>query len=252
MSRGMFRHARRACLCLAIVLSLRNIPGALGAQSSPAGNGVLEGVVRDSVSGSPMQKSLVCAELPRGPSWVTSRCGRTDSTGTYRVDSIPSGRRRVSVLCETVRGLGSKHLASDSVALDEGASVRRDWLVPSIGCDPRPIRRMTGFFRGHYTPGFEASEFVPCAADGWFVPGDSLDWYSFNNRRAWVEWAPGFNQRLEWPRAPRDAYGNSRFYVRWRGTVVGPGRYGHMGVSAFEIRVDSVAELRAPNKRDCR
>ena len=247
----MVRHPTHARLCFAIAASLGGLPGAIGAQAPVAETAVVEGVVRD-MAGSPMQKSLVCADIPRGPSWLTSRCSRTDSAGTYRVDSIAPGRRRVSVFCETVRGLGSKHVASDSIDVDGGATVRRDWAVSRVGCDPRTIRHVRGIFRGHYTPGFESSEFVPCAADGWFAPGDSLDWYPFNNRRAWVEWAPGFNQRLKWPTAPRDKHGYSPLYVRWRGTIVGPGRYGHMGVSAFEMSVDSVMELRAPAKRDCR
>ena len=241
----------RVPLWLVIAAPIVGVPGAIGAQSPVAETAVLEGVVRD-MSGAPMQKALVCADIPRGPSWLTSRCSRTDSTGTYRVDSIATGRRGVSIFCETVRGLGSKHIVSDSIDFDDGAGVRRDWAVSRIGCDPRTIRHVTGIFRGHYSPGFESSEFVPCPADGWFTPGDSLDWTPFNNRRAWVEWAPGLIQRLKWPKAPQDEYGSSRYYVRWRGTVVGPGRYGHMGVSAFEIRVDSVMELRARGRRDCR
>ena len=239
----------RTRLRFVVIASLGTITAPVQAQSS-GDTAVLEGIVRD-MSGVPMQKSIVCADMPRPQGWQTSRCSRTDSTGTYRVDSIASGRRLVSVFCDTMRGLTSKHAASDSIAFDGGASVRRDWSVSRIGCDPRMLRHVKGTFRGHYTPGFESSEFVPCPADGWFVPGDSLDWYPFDNRRAWAEWAPGFRQRLRWPTAPRDKYGNSRFYVRWRGTVVGPGRYGHMGVSAFEIRVDSVMELRAPRRRDC-
>jgi hypothetical protein len=238
--------------CLTIVASLAVIATALDAQSLGTGTAVLDGVVRDSGSGQPMHKSWVCVNVQLSQSSFANRCGRTDSTGAYRADSIPSGRRQVWVACETVRGLGGKQLASDGMAFDESTSVQRDWAVSSVGCDPRRIRRVTGFFRGHYTPGFESSEFIPCPADGWFIPGDSLDRYPYDNRRAWTEWAPGFNQRLRWPRVPRDRHGNSRFYVRWRGTVVGPGRYGHLGVSAFEIRVDSVMELRAPSKRDCR
>lgn len=49
----------------------------------------------------------------------------------------------------------------------------------------------------------------------------------------------------------RDSYGNPRFYVRWQGTVEGPGEYGHLGISPFEIWVDSLIEIRAPSKADC-
>jgi len=156
---------------------------------------------------------------------------------------------RISVHCETIRTL-SKSLASDSVLL-ANVRLRRDWTVGTEGCDPRPVRRVSGTFSGHYTPGFESSKFVPCPSSEWFIPADSLDAYPYDARRAWVRWSVGRMRELKWPKAPRDPYGNSRYYVRWRGTVVGPGRYGHLGVSAFELQVDSVAELRAPGPQDC-
>ena len=209
------------------------------------------GMVRDSASGDPIHKAWVCAFIPAGLSSIESRCARVDTVGAYRLDSLPAVGMRVSVSCETIRGMG-QGLAYDSVVFADSASLRRDWTVPTAGCDRRPVRRMAGVFRGHYTPGFESSEFVPCAADGWFIPGDSLDLYPFSARRAWTTWPPGVGRGLKWPDARRDRYGNSRYYVRWRGTVVGPGRYGHLGVSAFEFVVDTVLELRAPRQRDCR
>jgi hypothetical protein len=209
------------------------------------------GIVRDSASGNPVHKSSVCALIPAGPPFFESRCARVDTAGVYRVDNLPALGMRVFVSCEAIRGV-EKGLADDSVVFADSASLRRDWTVPTAGCDRRPVRRTVGVFRGHYTPGFESSEFVPCESDGWFIPGDSLDLYPFNARRAWATWPPGVGRDLKWPDAPRDSYRNSRYYVRWRGTVVGPGRYGHMGVSAFEFVVDSVLELRAPRKRDCR
>lgn len=211
----------------------------------------LFGIVRDSASGDPIQKSWVCAFIPAGPSALESRCARVDVLGAYRLDSLPAVGMRISISCETIRGIG-RGLAYDSLVFADSVALRRDWSVPTTGCDRRPVRRVAGVFRGHYTPGFESSEFIPCAADGWFIPGDSLDLYPFNARRAWATWPPGVGRNLEWPDAPRDRYGNSRYYVRWRGTVVGPGRYGHMGVSPFEFVVDTVLELRPPAQKDCR
>jgi len=221
------------------------------AQNTPRRLAAIGGVVRDSASGRAVQKASVCTLIPAGPSLLSQRCGVVDSTGRYRLDSLPLRSLRISVQCETLRGLG-KALASDSVVFTDTVLVRRDWLVSRTGCDPRPVRRVTGVFRGHYTSGFEASEFIPCAADGWFIPGDSLDTYPFNARRAWVTWPAAVGESVKWPDAARDRYGNSRYYVKWRGTVVGPGRYGHMGVSTFEFQVDTVLELRIPGRRDCR
>jgi hypothetical protein len=219
------------------------------AQSNAQGAAVITGLVRDSTSGRPAQKAFVCALITIRRALLTSRCAPVDTAGTYRLDSLPMVGMRISVQCEMIRSLG-KSLASDSVFVGS-LILHRDWAVGTAGCDPRPVRRVSGVFRGHYTPGFESSEFVPCPTSAWFLPADSLDGYPYDAHRAWVEWSIGFMREVSWPTAPRDTYGNSRYYVRWRGTVLGPGRYGHLGVSAFEFRVDSVFEVRAPRRRDC-
>jgi hypothetical protein len=163
---------------------------------SPAQTGPLPrtaaiyGLVRDSASGGPIQKSWVCVDIPSKPAVTETHCAHVDSVGAYRLDSLPAVSVGVSLACEAIRGRG-KRLGQDRVVLADSSAVRRDWTVASTGCDRRPVRRVTGIFRGHYTPGFESSDFVPCAADGWFIPGDSLDLYSFNARHAWAAWPRG-------------------------------------------------------------
>jgi hypothetical protein len=115
---------------------------------------------------------------------------------------------------------------------------------------------VAGVFRGYYTVGFESSKFVPCAADAWFIAGDALRREPYDERRAWVEWPNDSGRtlrRVTWPRiASLRRTGYATYFVQWRGTVEGPGRYRHLGVSAFEIRVDSVLVVRKPTRRDCR
>jgi hypothetical protein len=211
----------------------------------------IAGVVRDSVPRPPTRKQSVCALIPAGQSTFYWRCADIDSSGAYRLDSLPLERIQISIQCQTI-GIMNKGLVYDSIAFTQPTVVRRDWVVDRAGCDPRPLRRVTGVFRGHYTPGFESSEFVPCAADAWFLPGDSLNVYRIDMRNAWADWPTRADRKVKWPDAPRDSYGNPRFYVRWRGTVEGPGNYGHMGVSAFGFNVDSVLDVRAPRPTDCR
>lgn len=98
--------------------------------------------------------------------------------------------------------------------------------------------------------GFEESAFQPCPADAWFLASDSLGADPYD-RRAWVTWSPDARRGFEWPEAARGPLGDLRYYVEWRGTVVGPGNYGHMGISAFEFRVDSVLVVRAAQSSDC-
>ena len=218
----------------------------------PTGRAVLEGSVRDSVTGKAVARAHVCASPSSGRvQW--SACAKVDtSSAAYRLDSLPQGRWHVRVICGTVGILG-RSIGSDSVTVGDSAAVRRDWVVATTGCDPRPLRRVEGTFRGYYTPGFESSEFVPCASDAWFLPGDSLRVKPYDERRAWARLQrASLPVNFVWPRVSRDKYGNPRYYVEWRGTVVGPGHYGHMGVSPFEFHVDRVLTLRAPRRGDCR
>jgi hypothetical protein len=225
----------------------------LQAQRVPSwsGSGVVSGIVRQSGL-APGRRLNVCALYWTGPSAQRMTCGEVDDTGSYEVDSLPFARFQVSVNCETLSGFGGGFLAIDTVSLENSATVRRDWSVSATSCDPRPLRRITSVFRGHYSMGLEESTFVPCPSDAWFLPGDSLHVFPYDARRAWATWSDRARASLQWPKeAPTNTVGSLRFYVRWRGTVVGPGHYGHMGVSPFEFLVDSVVEVRVPRALDC-
>lgn len=239
------------CAALVGVLAVLHLTIVSTGDAQTMGAGLLAGTVRDSV-GQPIERATVCTIIQESRGFGRAHCGRPDSTGTYRVDSLPASRLRFTVTCAGVRPFDGRLVASDSVQIQAGSQVHRDWIVSRADCDPRPLRRVTRTFRGHYTPGFESSRFVPCAADAWFIPGDSLETYPYDAHRAWARFQPTIaRKRIVWPDVQRDSYGNPRFYVRWRGTVIGPGHYGHMGMSPFEILVDSLLELRAPGTHDC-
>lgn len=240
---------RRSIIVTLLLYTVAAIPQ-LSAQVT-TGRAVLQGTVRDSANNRSVNRAQVCAVLPTGPAADLIRCTTVDSTASYRLDSLPAGKWIFVAGCETMGSFG-RALRSDSIVVADSAPVRRDWLVTPTGCDPRPLRRVVGTFRGHYTPGFESSAFVPCAADSWVLPGDSLRTRADDEPSAWATFGqgavpPGYNS----PPVPEDEFGYSRYYVQWRGTVVGPGHYGHLGVSPFEIRVESLLEMRAPQRHDC-
>jgi hypothetical protein len=107
-------------------------------------------------------------------------------------------------------------------------------------------------YRGHWSSGFETSTFVPC---GGGLPGG-----------VWVAWEDSAYTRAlrNWPRV-RERDGIVQYFVRWRGALRGPRAaadtigdtirlgtgYGHLGVSAYELRVAELLEMRAPPRRDC-
>lgn len=247
MSRYPGSHTRRCWLWLAGFMVVV-LPGGAYPQQTRH----LFGSAVDSASGAALQRSWVCASIRTGIASSLSRCSAIDDQGRYSLDSLPMESVEITLACDQVRGFG-KRLATDTLRPGTSNEVLRDWVASTAGCDRRPIRKLSGIFGGHYTPGFESSEFIPCASDGWFLLSDSLDTYSYDARRAWVTWPPSAptDSLLTWPEVPADAWGNPRYYVRWRGTVVGPGRYGHMGVSPFEFMVDSVLEVSVPARNDC-
>ena len=237
-------HYRLFTLMLVVAL-----PAPAGAQNRPVALSRVSGSVLDSASLRPPVKTFVCASTDTGRVRPAPRCGQVDSAGAYRIDSVIPGRWLLSVQCTTREGPGTEQIAFDRLVVS-GSEIQRNWIVSMRRCDTRPLRRVTGAFRGHFTPGFESSLFIPCPTDTGFLPSDSLGSDPYQ-RSAWVV-GPARAAPQPWPSVPRDPFGNPRYYVEWSGTIIGPGHYGHMGVSPFELRVDSVFVARAPQHSDCR
>ena len=235
------------CLVLAVTFCFLIVPSTPAQSGTSRGVARMSGTVLDSASGRPPNRSTICAISAER----VVRCSRIDSTGAYRLDSLPLSTADVSVNCETMHSLGAGVLVA-RITFSDSSPLRHDWRVTIRGCDTRPLRRIAGVFRGHYTGGFEASEFVACRADSWLVPSDSINSARLGASRAWADWPTSIATPMNWNAVRPDSFGTSRFYVRWRGTIVGPGRYGHMGSEPFELRVDSILEFRAPRPQDCR
>jgi hypothetical protein len=197
----------------------------------------------------PLEKLLVCPFVIAKRE--IRRCAHVDSTGNYQLDINETTPVILSVHCQAIRGF-AKLLAADTISIEGSRPLEKNYKVIPNGCDPRPIRKIIGVFRGHFVGGFEESSFIPCRSDSWVLPSDSLlaDDSSFV---AWVEFPKEVVDRIRWPRkAPHNNWGSARYYVRWKGSIIGPSSYGHMGVSPFLFRVEEVIEIRAAASRDCR
>lgn len=217
----------------------------------PYGGAAIIGTVRETVTLRPPARARVCVRTPNDSGAIIyAHCAPVDSSGSFRLENLPAGTWEIDVSCETTALWGHKTLFTEHVTASEAAPAWRDWAVDPAGCDPRLLRRVTGVFRGYFSFGDEVSSFDPCPADAWFLPADSLRSGSRGN--AWVILTETAFSR--WPlRSNRDGTPRN-YYVHWRGTVVGPGRYGHFGMSEFEFHVDSILEvrpLRARRASDC-
>jgi hypothetical protein len=73
-------------------------------------------------------------------------------------------------------------------------------------------------------------------------------------RNAWLDLTEAAQSSRPPPpqNPPRDEFGSARLFVHVRGTVAGPGSYGHLGVSIFGLTVDSILRVALPAPDDCR
>jgi hypothetical protein len=210
--------------------------------------GSVTGRVTDSVSGTPVVGVLVAI-------WCPDCYGRhpTDSSGRYRIAHLPAGSFPIEFHCPSVTGVGAEILQGNvTVAL--GAEAVIDARVPKDRCWEPAYFERTGIFRGYWTPGFESSAFRPCEDVSAGIRYPLLPGKRLVSPRAWAEFTSGAEPRSRmWPKnAPRDRWGNSTYFVVWHGVWKGPGTYGHMGVSAFSMIVDSVITLRIKGPSNCR
>lgn len=218
----------------------------------PLGDSHLEGRVYDSITGAPVLRTSICQE---GGTWP--RCVHVDTLGRYVLDSLLPAANRITVACVGAgrKWLEGKDIADTTVVLRLGERRRLDFPTTTSGCDSRPFHLVRGTFRGHYSSGFEQSEFIPCPADVLWARTDSAG-ESDRELRAWVEWprhhqTPGGPSEWPAPKLVHPPWDYPQYFVRWTGTLEGPDHYGHMDASPYKFAVDSIIEVRTPGSADC-
>jgi hypothetical protein len=229
----------RAILAKVLLLTVPTIVPTVSAQEGPA-TGTVSGRLVDETTDLPILRGWICesydpARVPR-----VGNCVQTDTLGRFLVDMLPLGKVDLWVTCNA----RSRRL--DSPAMDRvtlRAVVRPDETdlgsirVDGALCDQRPMIRKSGEFVGYYSAGFESSRFR---------------WNGDSTMRIWVVGSriQARGSSIRWPTSTRE---NPRpcALVRWHGTLVGPGQYGHLGVSDYQFVVDSVSEVSEAPKASC-
>ena len=108
-------------------------------------------------------------------------------------------------------------------------------LAPAT-TSPAAPRQPPRELAGHVVVGPDDSTFTPCGSGegGW-----------------WVRISSGARRTISWPKRPWVAT-YPRYFVRWRGTVSAPGKFGPDGTRRRRFTVESVVEIRNPAEDDCR
>jgi len=176
-----------------------------------------------------MKRVNLCAHGERRKALA---CVLADTAGEFRIDSLYPDSYTLQIECETNTPSYSKAIAQHRVEATANAVAPADITVVPSGCDQRPFDVVRGELTGHWAFGFELDDFVPC--------GDTT-------RHAWVE------RRIVRPDAQRplpegeDYDGGTRWFVRWRGALIGPRGF----TKRYRMVVEDVIEIRAPRAGDC-
>ena len=172
----------------------------------------------------------------------------TDAQGRFRDSRRLVPVTLIDVLCPDGRRGTTVRLLRPLAATGNPADTLRDvgdLVVPRTTCDGAPVAANREF-RGRYSGGFEHSSFVPC-------PSSLPDGARWDGRQIWAHFAPGLLERMgaRWPPPAPRANEDSGAYLRVRGKLWGPGIYGHLGLTAYELEIDSILEVRRPKRGEC-
>lgn len=203
------------------------------------GRPAIYGHVIDSTTGRPVPRLWFRVSGASG-------IGGTDSLGRYLIGYASAGEREISFLCPAERRWPARRFTTRTITVTLDMDSLIDWRLDLTGCKEPPVTSVAWEGEGFYAWGFETSMFTPC------VPPPDLVGTAYQGLRApfWIDiaddvrMAPGaaFRQQSD---------GDIRAFVRWRGTLTGPGSYGHLGVGIYELRVEEVFEVRPSGEGRC-
>jgi len=172
----------------------------------------------------------------------------SDSSGQYIEFDIPTGTRVVAIHCPTKRIWMGRVVTTRTISVASNTDSVLNFFVTLRGCDEPPLRDTTVELSGHYVSGFETSMFKPCALFPEKFQGTAYEgWHG--EATVWVEWTDKALGGRKWPDVGKRQ--NPEYYVRWRGTLSGPGSFGHLGFAGYQLLVKELITVRIASKQDC-
>jgi carboxypeptidase family protein len=210
------------------LMSLRGLPDC-AAQKPLSRSASIVGQVRDTAR-EPVRRANVCAFGERRRAMA---CVMADTAGVFRLDSLLPDTYTLQIECETNAPGYSKALARRRVETVADGVTTADIKVVPIACDQRRYEVVRGELTGHWASGFELDDFVPCQ--------DS-------SKHASVE-RKGLRPGELWQLPAGEDYGRgTRWFVRWRGALIGPRGF----TTRYRMVVEDVLEMRVPTAEDCK
>ncbi len=171
----------------------------------------------------------------------------TGDDGVYTGTALLEPKGIFSIQCRA-----PKPFAAGNVLTKQDYSVtdgRIDMVINvDLGrCGTLPTKQRARF-AGMYIPEFESSLFFPC--DG--LPAPAQKRFS-GSHAAWADVPKEVASALVWAQTRESVIGeDDGFYIEWTGTLIGPGSYGHMGMSLFEFKAEAVHDTSDKRPASCK
>lgn len=161
----------------------------------------------------------------------------TDNTGHYQLDEVPPGTWDISFHCPSVSYVG-REIHTQNVIVEEGQTTNLSIEVPDSYCYEPAYSERTMVFQGYLSFGFEESNFSPCNVETLDLTRNTF----FNQNYIWTN----ISNLKDYAFKPDTLY-----FGIIEGMLKGPGQFGHLGVSNYELDVVSAREVTEVDKQDC-
>jgi hypothetical protein len=183
-------------------------------------------------SGEPFKGVLISVDAPQYH-------GRrvTGPDGIVRRNSVPAGTWDVEFRCPSDYVVGRIIKVKRIIVMPgEGVSVNVE--VPQGHCHEPAYSEIKSEFRGYIFFGFELSRFTPCDAAAFNLSQNTFT----GSNNIWASNIPIEQLGLK---------EETLYYTEFKGTLAGPGRFGHFGIFDHEVVVEEVNKIVEVDEEDC-
>ena len=173
----------------------------------------------------------------------------TDSLGMARFTGVSSGSHTVVATCPVSRRLIGREFARETFDVESRNDRSAVVNMNATECVEPTVVTARGTFAGHYSTGMDGETFQPCK----YFPAPNGDAYDLREQLAWVALSDTTARDSRLVKVTGSAPGDAPalLYVRWTGTLTGPGSYGIGGRASYLLHVERILEVRRAAPRDC-
>ncbi len=161
----------------------------------------------------------------------------TCTDGKVEFNDVPAGTWSVTAMCPSETSLG-REIFKIAVWVTPGQTKTIRISVPNGFCNEAEYAERAMTIAGHFIHGFELNNISPCDPDALDLTKNSL----FEPPGIWVSLPAGSSAEID---------PDVMHYIEARGTLKGPGRFGHFGMSAYGFEIDEILSHEVVAETDC-